>query len=217
MSEPTNPNPTEPIITAVGGEGEPAATPPVEPQGGEPAQEPAAEPKKTILGEKEPEPEPGPTEPLALDFGDLAKELNIEIDADKNEAFKQLLMDNGITTQEQANNLVKYGLQYAAEQFQEAMILRNNNDYEETLKHYGGEGERFEEAIGKAGKALVAIEAKIPGIRKAMGDSGVDCSLPMVQLFAMLADSVGEDGNLTTGGSAAAKQISAKDFFPNTK
>lgn len=183
----------------------------------------ASEEKKapSILGKKEDPADPAPTEPVKLDFTELAKELGVEIDQEKNEAFKELLLANGITTQEQANNLTKFGLQYAGEQMQEMMIAKNHAMFDETVKHYGGTpenpGERFEAAVGKAGKALEHIEKTIPGIRDALAQSGVDCSLPMVQLFEMLGDMVGEDGNFATGGTGAGERVKASDFFPNTK
>ena len=183
----------------------------------------ASEEKKapSILGKQEEAKATEAAEPVKLDFTELAKELGVEIDQKKNEAFKELLLANGVTNQEQANNLTKFGLQYAGEQMQEMMIAKNHAMFDETVKHYGGTpenpGERFEAAVGKAGKALEHIEKTIPGIRDALEQSGVDCSLPMVQLFEMLGDMVGEDGNFATGGTAAGQQVKASDFFPNTK
>jgi|GEM_PF-6576376 hypothetical protein len=177
--------------------------------GNEPKVEEPAKEKPSILGgEKPPAEPPAAEQEVKYDFGKVMEELNVTLDEEANGEFEALLREAGVKDNETAEKFARLGIQYGLAQIENYQYALNERLYKEAVEAYGGTvdnpGEKFEEAKGKAATALQAIEKVVPGIRAALDDSGVDCDVRMVQMFAALADLVGEDGNLMTGGAGVS-------------
>jgi hypothetical protein len=127
--------------------------------------------------------------------------------------YKKVLAEAGVKDNEVANKLAGYVLA------QEGKALAAL--YEEAVKEFGGTaaepGEKFKEAQVKAGRAMDALEKKVPGLREALSKSPLDYDVRVLKALAAVGEMVGEDGNFMGGGQSSGAGVTAADYFPNSK
>lgn len=212
---PENPTPGNPADTAntdVGGQG---------------ADEKGKQEDKapSILGnQKEGEGKPGeePAGDVQFDFSELGKEMGADMNDPSVKEFANVLNALGIKDNQTANDLAKFGMQYAIGQIESYRDLIANQKFEEAHKAFGSTpenpSESFKEVEGMAGKGLAALEAKVPGFVDAIIESGMDNDVRALKAFALIGEMVGEDGNVLRGNSPAQSMgLPATAFFDNTK
>jgi len=148
------------------------------------------------------------TEPIQYDFTELAGEHYDEARANE---FSELLRAANVPT-EQANEIAKYGIQYA----QDAVAALQQQRAEE-VQEWGKQtketlGKEFDSTLQRCGIAVERLEKDIPNIRTVLNETGIGNRVEVVKAFALLGELLSEDsGHGTTSG--AAKQAS---IYSNT-
>lgn len=163
-------------------------------------------------------------EPITYDLSSAVKEMGGELDEKVANGFIELAKDANLSN-EQANAIAKYGMQYLQDSvpgiLEAVAIDRSEKLYDESIKAYGGTvdnpGEKFNEAVAKAGRALAVLEKDIPDLRQALAESGVDNDVRVLKVFAKIGEMVGEDGNFMSGGSPSKAQSIADVLFGDMK
>lgn len=198
MSEETTPvqNDTEPV--------EP--TPEVE----KPAEN--TEPTGTLAGSAGEQNEETPTTPEAYDFTQSLPE-GMELDQQAANEFSDIARSMSLTN-EQANQLAKYGMSYAqnmAKTLAQQQIEEQQAWAEETKKALGA---KYNEEISYVGTALNKLEPLVPGLRQALNIGGIGNRVEIVKALAAVGRMVAEDsGHAATDTSAGASHSSR---YPNT-
>lgn len=198
MSEETTPvqNDTEPV--------EP--TPEVE----KPAEN--TEPTGTLAGSAGEQKEETPTAPEAYDFTQSLPE-GMELDQQAANEFSDIARGMNLTN-EQANQLAKYGMSYAqnmAQTLAQQQIEEQQAWAEETKKALGA---KYNEEISYVGTALNKLEPLVPGLRQALNIGGIGNRVEIVKALAAVGRMVAEDsGHAATDTSAGASHSSR---YPNT-
>lgn len=178
-------------------------TPPQDGQGGDKA------PDQGSQGNKETgNAGTGAEPPATYDFSGIVPE-GMEYDAERAGQFGELARECGLS-QEQANKLASYGMQYmqAGQQAVAAGIRQTMDGWaQEARQQLGG---NFDEVTAKAAVGLNAAERKIPGLREMMNLTGAGNRIEMIQLMAEFGKLVGEDpGHMGEGAHE-------KTLYPNT-
>lgn len=199
MSEETTPvqNNTEPV--------EPT-TPEVE----KPAEN--TESAGTLAGSARTQEEETPTTPDAYDFTQSLPE-GMELDQQAANEFSDIARGMSLTN-EQANQLAKYGMSYAqnmAKAIEQQQIEEQQAWAEETKKALGA---KYNEEISYVGTALNKLEPLVPGLRQALNIGGIGNRVEIVKALAAVGRMVAEDsGHAATDTSAGASHSSR---YPNT-
>lgn len=161
-----------------------------------------AEKAGTILG--------GTEEEAAWDFRGMVPE-GMEYDEAAASAFAAVAKEAGLTGA-QAQKLAGYGMRYAQEGM--AAMARSwaeeVNGWAESAKTELGA--KFDATVKSAGTGIEAVEKIIPGIRKALDETGAGNRVELIQAFALIGNLVGEDNFRGFGAEAAAKS----SRYPNT-
>lgn len=172
-----------------------------EPKGGS-----GGEPSGTIAGG---EPKPDTGAPGAYDFTGSLPE-GAELDEETAKSFGEICRGMNLTN-EQANNLAKYGYEYAGK-IQEAAAAARDAEVaswgEATKKALGS---KFDETVSYCGAGVEAMEKLYPGLRDALNETGAGNRLEIVQAFAELGKRLGEDR-----GTQAASGTGTDNFYKNT-
>ncbi|MDR3349763.1 MAG: hypothetical protein LBO03_09270 [Acidaminococcales bacterium] len=178
-----------------------AAAQPAEPAAGQPA---AGQPP---AGEKPAD------KPVDFNLAQAFAEARVAFDPAVAKEYEKVLAEAGVKDNQVANKLAGYVLA------QEGKAL--GALYEEAVKEYGGTpqepGEKFKEAQAKAGRAMEALEKKVPGLREALSKSPLDYDVRVLKALAAVGEVVGEDGNFMGGGGSSGAGVTARDYFPNSK
>jgi hypothetical protein len=124
----------------------------------------------------------------------------------------QVLKGAGVKENAVANKLAAWVLTQQ-QRVEEALL-------DETLREFGGTrdnpGERLKEARAQAGRAMEALEKKVPGLRDSLRQSVLDADVRVLKALAAVGEMVGEDGNFMGGvGNAGASSV-ASLYFPKS-
>lgn len=155
-----------------------------------------------------------PAEPVVYDFTKAFE--SGEVDQTIADEFSKML--NGVgATQEQAVELAKFGNKYATDlvtayeaKRQEALVEQYNNYVEHTKEVLGN---KYDEAVAKAGAGVEVVEKSIPNIREILAENGLGNRVELIQLFAQIAGMAGEDSN--TSNSKPATEITTEQELAN--
>jgi hypothetical protein len=151
--------------------------------------------------------------PVDLNFAQAFADAQLDYDPGQAQEFKQVLTEAGVKDNAVANRLAGYVLAQQGKA-QEAL-------YAEAVREFGGTpaepGEKFEEAQIKAGRAIEALEMRVPGLRAALSRSPLDYDVRVLKALAVVGDMVGEDGSSLGGGAAHAGAGVASMYFPNSR
>lgn len=163
-----------------------------------------------------------PAEPTVYDFKDVFPE-GTELDETVSADFSKLLNQVG-ATQEQAVELAKFGSQYAQniltayqEQQEQAIVEKQQADYENAKKELGG---KFDETVALAGKGIEALTKAVPELRKLLVDSHIDNNVNMIKVFAAVGEMVQEDpgvGNSKGSHEITTEQQLAESIYSDMK
>lgn len=199
MSEETTPvqNDTEPV--------EPT-TPEVE----KPAEN--IEPAGTLAGSAGEQKEETPAAPEAYDFTQSLPE-GMELDQQAANEFSDIARGMSLTN-EQANQLAKYGMSYAqnmAKAIEQQQIEEQQAWADETKKALGA---KYNEEISYVGTALNKLEPLVPGLRQALNIGGIGNRVEIVKALAAVGRMVAEDSGHAATDTSAGASHSAR--YPNT-
>lgn len=163
-----------------------------------------------------------PAEPTVYDFKSAFPE-GTELDETVSADFSKLLNQVG-ATQEQAVELAKFGSQYAQniltayqEQQEQAIVEKQQADYEHAKKELGG---KFDETVALAGKGIEALTKAVPELRQLLVDSHIDNNINMIKVFAAVGEMVQEDpgvGNSKGSHEITTEQQLAESIYSDMK
>ena len=163
-----------------------------------------------------------PTEPTVYDFKEVFPE-GTELDETVSADFSKLLNQVG-ATQEQAVELAKFGSQYAQniltayqEQQEQAIVEKQQADYEQAKQELGG---KFDETVALAGKGIEALTKAVPELRQLLVDSHIDNNINMIKVFAAVGEMVQEDpgvGNSKGSHEITTEQQLAESIYSDMK
>lgn len=161
-----------------------------------------------------------PTEPTVYDFKDVFPE-GTELDETVSADFSKLLNQVG-ATQEQAVELAKFGSQYAQniltayqEQQEQAIVEKQQADYEQAKQELGG---KFDETVALAGKGIEALTKAVPELRQLLVDSHIDNNINMIKVFATVGEMVQEDpgkGTRQAGTGQNSEEAAKQNMYPS--
>jgi len=117
---------------------------------------------------------------------------------------------------EQANQIAAYGIKYA-QQAVDAVKAQYNAEVQQWGEAAKAEmGADMEKVMSTAGAGIEAAEKTIPGIRKALNETGAGNRIEVIRAFEMLGQLVMADpGKLANAGGTAAP-TPAKTWYPNS-
>ena len=161
-----------------------------------------------------------PAEPTVYDFKDVFPE-GTELDETVSADFSKLLNQVG-ATQEQAVELAKFGSQYAQniltayqEQQEQAIVEKQQADYEQAKQELGG---KFDETVALAGKGIEALTKAVPELRKLLVDNHIDNNINMIKVFAAVGEMVQEDpgkGTRQAGTGNSDEETAKQNMYPS--
>lgn len=120
-------------------------------------------------------------------------------------------------TNDQANQLAAYGIKYGqqvAETVQQQLDAEVNGWGETAKKELGSD---FDKTMQLCGVALETVEKQVPGIRKALNETGAGNRIEVIRMVRILGELLQSDpGKLSNVGGAAAPAQS-ETWYNNTK
>ena len=187
---PAAPTPQAPAPTPAPGSQAPAPTT------GQPA---APAPAGTIAGGNPAE----PAQPAPASY-DFSKSVPEGWKMDEAAAGQFSTIANGLKlNNEQANQLAKYGMEYAAgavKAYQAQQEAQAKSWAEATKTALGAD---YDKTVGLVGTAVERMEKVIPNLRQVLNEGGIGNRVEVVKLFAEIGKMVGEDGGHSLKGAAA--------------
>ena len=121
-------------------------------------------------------------------------------------------------TNEQANQVAAFGIKYAQ---QVADTVRSQ--YNAEVKAWGEQakaemGAKFEDTMTTAGAGIEAVEKVVPGIRKALNETGAGNRIEVIRAFEMLGQLVQADpGKMVNAVGTNAAPTKPQSWYPNSK
>lgn len=154
----------------------------------------------------------GQAEKVELNLAQAFADARAAYDPGQAGEIAAVLKEAGVKENATANKLAAWVLTQQ-QRVQEALL-------EETLKEFGGTkenpGEKLKEARLKAGRAMDALEKKVPGLRDSLRQSVLDADVRVLKALAAVGELVGEDGNFMGGAGNAGAPSVASLYFPKT-
>ena len=136
-------------------------------------------------------------EAITKEYSDIARSLNM--------------------TNEQANQVAAFGIRYGQ---QIADTVRSQ--YNAEVKAWGEAakaemGAKFESTMSTAGAGIEAVEKVVPGIRKALNETGAGNRIEVIRAFEMLGQLVQADPGKMVNAGGAMEQAKPQTWYPNSK
>ena len=180
-----------------------------------------ADPAETMLGGNGTTAEQTPQEapagaPENYDFKATIPE-GVDMDEAITKEYSDIARSMNLTN-EQANQVAALGIKYG-QQVAEAA----RNQYNAEVKAWGEQakaemGAGFEKTMTTAGAGIEAVEKVVPGIRKALNETGAGNRIEIIRAFEMLGQLVQADpGKMVNAGGTMDKQKGADTWYPNSK
>lgn len=178
------------------------------------------DPAETMLGgqgttaEQKPQ-EEAPAE-VTYDFKATIPE-GVEMDEAITKEYSEIARSMNLTN-EQANQVAAFGIKYAQ---QVADTVRSQ--YNAEVKAWGEQakaemGAKFEDTMTTAGAGIEAVEKVVPGIRKALNETGAGNRIEVIRAFEMLGQLVQADpGKMVNAVGTNAAPTKPQSWYPNSK
>jgi hypothetical protein len=136
-------------------------------------------------------------EAITKEYSDIARSMNL--------------------TNEQANQMAAYGIKYGQ---QVADAVRSQ--YNAEVKAWGEQakaemGANFESTMTTAGAGIEAVEKAVPGIRKALNETGAGNRIEVIRAFEMLGRLVQADPGKMVNAGGVMEQAKPQTWYPNSK
>ena len=194
-----------------------------------PAQEAEATNKSydTLLGNTEQQantnteaPQVQQAEQVTYNFADTVKGYEgFEFSQESSDGFVNTIKDMGLSN-EQANAVVKYGMDWASNLVKDARA-EVQNELDNMVKGWGETakqelGSNFDATISKAGAAIEAVEKAVPGIRQALQETGAGNRIEFIRALAFFADKIAGDPGMINGVKGSQPVDEYAQLYPNT-
>lgn len=160
-----------------------------------------------------------PQVPEAYDFSGAVKEVfgdTGSLDEEVATQFTELL--KGVNaTQEQADAMAKFGMQYA-QGLGEAITAQIQQSYVDEVSGWADAarkelGNAFDDTVAKACTTRNYLEQHVPGFTKMLNLTGAGNHVAMMKAMAAMASLVGEDRGMGNSGSGG---VPGNTLYPNT-
>ena len=179
-----------------------------------------ADPAETMLGGNgttaEQTPQEAPAEvPEQYDFKATIPE-GVDMDEAITNEYSEIARSMNLTN-EQANKIAGFGIKYG-QQIAEAVKSQYNAEVKawgEAAKAEMGAG--FEKTMTTAGAGIEAVEKVVPGIRKALNETGAGNRIEIIRAFEMLGQLVQADPGKMVNAGGAVPQAKPQTWYPNSK
>ena len=179
-----------------------------------------ADPAETMLGGNGTTAEQTPQEtpagaPEQYDFKATIPE-GVDMDEAITKEYSEIARSMNLTN-EQANQVAAFGIKYAQ---QVADTVRSQ--YNAEVKAWGEAakaemGAKFESTMSTAGAGIEAVEKVVPGIRKALNETGAGNRIEVIRAFEMLGQLVQADPGKMVNAGGAMEQAKPQTWYPNSK
>ena len=153
--------------------------------------------------------------PESYDFASTIPE-GVEMDEAITKEYSDIARSMNMTN-EQANQVAAFGIKYAQ---QVADTVRSQ--YNAEVKAWGEAakaemGAKFESTMSTAGAGIEAVEKVVPGIRKALNETGAGNRIEVIRAFEMLGQLVQADPGKLVNAGGAMEQAKPQTWYPNSK
>lgn len=153
--------------------------------------------------------------PESYDFAATIPE-GVEMDEAITKEYSDIARSMNLTN-EQANQMAAYGIKYG-QQIADAV----RSQYNAEVKAWGEAakaemGAKFESTMSTAGAGIEAVEKVVPGIRKALNETGAGNRIEVIRAFEMLGQLVQADPGKMVNAGGAMEQAKPQTWYPNSK
>ena len=159
-------------------------------------------------------------EQVTYNFADTVKGYEgFEFSQESSDGFVNTIKDMGLSN-EQANAVVKYGMDWASNLVKDARA-EVQNELDNMVKGWGETakqelGSNFDATISKAGAAIEAVEKAVPGIRQALQETGAGNRIEFIRALAFFADQIAGDPGMINGVKGSQPVDEYAQLYPNT-
>ena len=153
--------------------------------------------------------------PESYDFTATIPE-GVEMDEAITKEYSEIARSVNMTN-EQANQVAAFGIKYG-QQIADAV----RSQYNAEVKAWGEAakaemGAKFESTMSTAGAGIEAVEKVVPGIRKALNETGAGNRIEVIRAFEMLGQLVQADPGKMVNAGGAMEQAKPQTWYPNSK
>lgn len=177
------------------------------------AESPAPEadaPKPTEAGENV-------AEPTVYDFKPSTEGYShVEFNEENTAKFTEVIKDMGLSN-EQANSIVKFGMDWmesAMQQMADAQAKQNEEWKQTSLKELGSSWKDGMEA--NVARARDTIEREIPGFTQMLAESGLGNRIEMIKMLNLFSTKISEDPGMASGTTSNRAGAPSTSRYPNT-
>lgn len=137
----------------------------------------------------------------------------VDVDEGALASFSALAKESGLSN-EQAAKWAKYGIEYADGLLaaQEGLRSRQVADWGQAARQELGV--EFNKTLERASVGMTSLERAVPGLRKALDETGAGNRVEFIRLMAKVGELVGEDDGMRLLGGFASR--GAGSLYENT-
>lgn len=172
------------------------------------------EPKGTLLG-GETKPAAPAGAPEQYDYTAAITE-GMQVDQQLADGFSVIAREMNLTN-DQANKIAAYGIQYGqqvAQAMQQQLDAEVAGWGEAAKKELGAD---FDKTMQLCGAALEAVEKQVPGIRKALNETGAGNRIEVIKVMRLMGELVQSDPGKLANLGGAAKPAGSDTWYNNSK
>ena len=171
-------------------------------------------PKGTLLGGND-KPAAPTGAPEQYDYSAAIPE-GMQVDQQLADGFSVIAREMNLTN-DQANKIAAYGIQYGqqvAQAMQQQLDAEVAGWGEAAKKELGAD---FDKTMQLCGAALEAVEKQVPGIRKALNETGAGNRIEVIKVMRLMGELVQSDPGKLANLGGAAKPAGSDTWYNNSK
>lgn len=171
-------------------------------------------PKGTLLGGNDKPAAPAGA-PEQYDYSAAIPE-GMQVDQQLADGFSVIAREMNLTN-DQANKIAAYGIQYGqqvAQAMQQQLDAEVAGWGEAAKKELGAD---FDKTMQLCGAALEAVEKQVPGIRKALNETGAGNRIEVIKVMRLMGELVQSDPGKLANLGGAAKPAGSDTWYNNSK
>ena len=171
-------------------------------------------PKGTLLGGNDKPAAPAGA-PEQYDYTAAIPE-GMQVDQQLADGFSVIAREMNLTN-DQANKIAAYGIQYGqqvAQAMQQQLDAEVAGWGEAAKKELGAD---FDKTMQLCGAALEAVEKQVPGIRKALNETGAGNRIEVIKVMRLMGELVQSDPGKLANLGGAAKPAGSDTWYNNSK
>ena len=171
-------------------------------------------PKGTLLGGNDKPAAPAGA-PEQYDYTAAIPE-GMQVDQQLADGFSVIAREMNLTN-DQANKIAAYGIQYGqqvAQAMQQQLDAEVAGWGEAAKKELGTD---FDKTMQLCGAALEAVEKQVPGIRKALNETGAGNRIEVIKVMRLMGELVQSDPGKLANLGGAAKPAGSDTWYNNSK